>query len=196
GLSAAAENFRVRAAIFGRISVKNAEFAKLYTILQKHEIETTVISRGDILTFDNVKIEVLSPPREDKAVTVSDNNYSLVLRIIYAERTFLLTGDIEKEIERELLNAPELLQTDVIKVAHHGSRTSSIQEFVNASKAKLAVISVGRESPYRHPHAEVVERWKNSGAKILTTGDNGTISVSTDGRDLQLKTFNKEKIYR
>ncbi len=91
---------------------------------------------------------------------------------------------------------PEFLKTDLIKVAHHGSRTSSMQEFINFAKAKVAVISVGRQSPYEHPHEEVVERWRRAGAKVLTTGENGTISVSTDGRDLQLKTFNKEKFYR
>lgn len=107
-----------------------------------------------------------------------------------------MTGDIEKEAEIELLNVPEFLQTDVIKVAHHGSRTSSTEGFVNAAKAKLAIVSVGRESQFGHPHEEVVERWKTAGAKILTTGENGTISVSTDGRDLQLKTYNREKIYR
>ncbi len=86
---------------------------------------------------------------------------------------------------------PEFLQTDLIKVAHHGSRTSSTQEFINAVKAKVAVISVGRESSFGHPHEEVVERWRRAGAKVLTTGENGTISVSTDGQDLQLKTFNR-----
>jgi competence protein ComEC len=71
-----------------------------------------------------------------------------------------------------------------------------VQEFVSATSAKLAVVSVGRESPYGHPHEEVIERWKNSGAKVLTTGENGTISVSTDGQDLELKVFRREAIYR
>ncbi|MFN2390830.1 MAG: MBL fold metallo-hydrolase, partial [Pyrinomonadaceae bacterium] len=73
---------------------------------------------------------------------------------------------------------------------------SSTQDFINASQAKAAVISVGKESPFGHPHAEVVERWRNSGAKILMTGENGTISVSTDGKDLQIKTFNQPTIFR
>ncbi len=108
----------------------------------------------------------------------------------------MLTGDIEKETENELLKAPEFLQTDAIKVAHHGSLTSSTHAFVTASKAKLAIVSVGKQSQFGHPKPEIVERWKNAGARILTTGENGTISVSTDGRDLQLKTFTKEKIFR
>ena len=196
GLADAARNFAVRAAIFGRMPLKNTESAELQTVLQTRDIELIVIARGDVLTFGDVTIETLHPLRDESPEAVSDNNQSLVLRITYGDRKILLTGDIEREAESELLDAPEFLLTDVIKVAHHGSRTSSTQAFVHASKAKVAVIPVGRESPYGHPHAEVVARWKQSGAKVLTTGENGTISVSTDGRDLQLKTFRKEKIYR
>lgn len=196
GLSDAARNFSVRAAIFGRTPMKNPGFADLFSVLRKREIESVTISRGDVLTFDRVKIEVLYPMKDENAEAVSDNNHSIVLRVIYGERKFLLTGDIEKETERELLNVPESLQTDVVKVAHHGSRTSSTEAFVGASRAKLAVVSAPRESPFGHPHREIVERWKNSGAKVLTTGENGTISVSTDGRDLQLKTFTGKTIYR
>ncbi len=196
GLADIAANFRVRAAIFGRTPLQNAEFAGLYRILQQRGIEFTTISRGDVLTFDDATVEVLYPEKDADAEAASDNNHSLVLRVSFGRRKFLLTGDIEKETEKALLNAPEFIQTDVIKVAHHGSRTSSISEFISAANAKLAVISVGRNSPFGHPHSEVVERWKMSGAKVLTTGENGTISISTDGEDLQLKTFEKQKIYR
>ena len=196
GLSDVAENFRVRAAIFGRTPSKNAEYAGLNSILQKREIESVVLSRGDVLTFGDVRIEVLYPEKDADATAVSDNNHSMVLRVNFGLRKFLLTGDIETAAEKNLLNAPEYLQTDVIKAAHHGSRTSSIAEFISVSKARLAIVSAGKNSPFGHPHSEVVERWKASGAKVLTTGENGTISVSTDGKDLQLKVFGKEKVYR
>jgi competence protein ComEC len=196
GLTDVAKNFHVRAAIFGRTPLKNSEFAQLYSILQRRGIESLTVSRGDVLTFGEAKVEVLSPARDENPEAVSDNNHSVVLQIIYGARKFLMTGDIEKETEGELLNAPEFVNTDVIKVAHHGSSTSSTPNFVNAAKAKLAIVSVGKESPFGHPKPEVVERWKNAGAKVLTTGENGTISVSTDGKDLQLKTFNQRKIYR
>ncbi|MFN0279000.1 MAG: ComEC/Rec2 family competence protein [Pyrinomonadaceae bacterium] len=81
------------------------------------------------------------------------------------------------------------LAADIIKVAHHGSRTSSIQQFIDSVAAKYAVISVGKHSPFGHPHPEVLERWKASGASVMTTGERGTISISTDGRDVEIKTF-------
>lgn len=196
GLSDVAKNFRVRAALFGRTLWNDAEFARLISVLQNEEIESFFVSASDELTFDSVKIEILNPPPSHGAEAISDNNNSLVLRVSYGNRKILLTGDIEKEAERELLNQPGFLRADVVKVAHHGSRTSSIETFVSAVAAQIAVVSVGKDSPYGHPHGEVVERWKNSGAKILTTGENGTVSVSTDGRDLRLETFGRETIYR
>ena len=189
GLTEVAKNFRVKAAMFGGTPIKDGEFAEFYEILQKRGIEPAKLSRGDHLSFGAVKIEVLFPSPDENAEALSDNNQSVVLRVNFGARKFLLTGDIEKEAERELLAAPESLQADVVKVAHHGSRTSSTADFIKTAQAKLAVISVGRNSPFGHPHAEVVERWRNSGAEVLTTGERGTIFVSTDGNDLQLRTF-------
>jgi len=77
----------------------------------------------------------------------------------------------------------------VVKVAHHGSRTSSTSEFVDATDAEYAVISVGRRSRFGHPHREVVDRWSASGTKVMTTGEGGMISLSTDGRDLIVSTY-------
>ncbi|HEX3101798.1 MAG TPA: hypothetical protein VHQ01_08405, partial [Pyrinomonadaceae bacterium] len=98
-------------------------------------------------------------------------------------------GDIERQAEAELINGGTMLSADLIKVPHHGSRTSSTQPFIDAVGAKFAVISVGRTSPFGHPHAEVVERWKEAGANLMTTGERGMTSVSTDGNDLDIRTF-------
>ena len=189
GLSDVAQNFKVRGAMFGRTPLKNAEFARLFEILQRRDIPLVKLSSGDVINFDAAQIEVLYPEKDDTPDAISDNNHSVVLRLIYGERTFLLTGDIEKKAENDLLNAPEYVRSDVVKVAHHGSRTSSTPAFVEATRAKLVIIPVGRESPFGHPHQEVLERWTNSGAKIVTTGMRGTVLISTDGKDLQLKTF-------
>ncbi len=189
GLSDVAKNFKVRFALFGRTPSNNAEFTALYEILQKRDIPIVKLSHGDIINLDDVRVEVLNPEMDDSPDTISDNNHSIVLHLIYGERTFLLTGDIEKMTEEILSGTPEFLRSDVVKAAHHGSRTSSTQAFIDATKAKLVIIPVGRESPFGHPHREVLERWMNAGAKIVTTGERGTVSISSDGKDLQLKTF-------
>jgi competence protein ComEC len=189
GLTDVAKNFRVRAAFFGRTPEEDEDFAALDKVLQKRKIEIIKLKRGDVLNFDKTSIEVLYPEADDAPEAVSDNNHSIVLRIVFGTKKFLLTGDIEKETESFLAQNPAFLQSDIVKVAHHGSRTSSIQPFIDAVKAEYAIISVGRTSPFGHPHKEVLERWKNANVKIMTTGERGTISVSTDGKDLIISRF-------
>ncbi len=189
GLTDVAKNFKIGSAVFGRAPMNDPDFAALAEVLQRRGISIETIARGELLKFGDVTVEVLYPLATNDANAVSDNDHSVVLRITYGSRTFLLTGDIERQAESALLNNGGTLAADLIKVAHHGSRTSSTQEFINAVGAKYAVISVGRSSSFGHPHLEVVERWKASRANVLTTGENGTISVSTDGKDLEIVTF-------
>ncbi len=188
GLNDIARNFGVRAALVARAPTDDAEFTRFSETTNKAGVPLYLLGRGDILRFGAVEADVLWPERED-ARAASGNNDSLVLRLRFGERVFLLTGDIEKEAEAALLAAPEELRSDVVKVAHHGSRTSSTPAFVARTQAKLAVISVGLASIFNHPHKEVLERWRSSGAQILTTGERGTITVSTDGHDLRVETF-------
>jgi competence protein ComEC len=143
-----------------------------------------VLRRGETLSVDGVQLEVLAPfASESKS---SDNNGSLVLRVSFGQRAFLLTGDIEKETEARLVSAGATLRADVLKVAHHGSRTSSTAEFLAAVKPVHAVISAGDPSPFGHPHPEVVERLRAAGAQVWQTSRCGALAISTDGTDLQL----------
>ncbi len=189
GLTDVAKNFRVRAAFFGRTPEKDEDFAELYEVLQKRKIEVIKLKRGDVLSFDKARVEILYPETDSAPEAVSDNNHSLVLRILFGAKKFLLTGDIEKETESFLVQNPGFLRSDIVKVAHHGSRTSSTQNFIDAAKADYAIISVGKNSSFGHPHKEVLERWKIARAKVLTTGERGTITVSTDGQDLIINRF-------
>jgi competence protein ComEC len=119
----------------------------------------------------------------------SGNNESIVLKLRFGERTLLMTGDVEKEGEVAILGAKNELRADVVKVAHHGSRTSSIKGFVTAANPAFAIISVGQRSVFGHPDSEVIERWRTNGATVLTTGDCGMITMSTNGQDLNVTTF-------
>src|SRR5471030_382846 len=117
------------------------------------------------------------------------NNDSLVLRISYGRRSFLLTGDVERQVEREMLDTNELQHVDVLKVAHHGSRTSSTEEFLSAVTPAFAVISDGFENSYGHPHPAVIERLQQHHADILRTDQQGLITIRTDGRRLSVETY-------
>ena len=141
------------------------------------------------MRFGSVEASVLWPPPTESINAPSRNNDSVVIRLQFGERALLLTGDIETGAENALVRAPTDLHVDVVKVAHHGSKTSSTEKFVASARPSVAIISVGQTSVFGHPHKEVVERWKASGAEVLTTGACGTITVTTDGRELKIERF-------
>jgi len=189
GLNEVDANFEVGEALFGRMPENDPEFSELATVLRQRGVSSEFVRRGETFKFGDAVLEVLYPRFDSSPNSASDNNHSVVLRIVYGNRAFLLTGDIEQATEQELVDGGGVLTADVIKVPHHGSRTSSTQEFINAVHPAYAVISVGRRSRFGHPHREVVDRWASAGSKVMTTGDRGMISVSTDGRDLSVQTF-------
>lgn len=190
GLNDVARNFRVRAALVARAPRSDHEHARFAQTLTNEGVPMFMIGRGDTLRFGPVVVEVLWPAPGENINAPSTNDDSVVLRLRMGERTFLMTGDIERRAEAALVaTSAERLPSDVVKVAHHGSKTSSTEAFVAATHPKLAIISVGLASPYGHPRPEVLERWRTSGAQVLTTGERGTITVSTDGQDLKVETF-------
>lgn len=189
GLNDIVRNFKVRGAIVARTPATDAGFERFAKSLDTARVPIEVIGRGDSIRIGAVSVDVLWPPSLIDLNATYRNNDAVVLRVRHGERTLIFTADIEKEAERALLTSGTNLGTDLVEVAHHGSRTSSTQAFVDATHPSVAVISVGRTSVFGHPHKEVVERWRASGAQVITTGEKGTISVVTDGRNLSVSTF-------
>jgi competence protein ComEC len=185
GLNDVLRNFSVSSALVARRPAGDPEFSRFSQSLSDTRTHVETIQVGDVIRFGEVELKVLwPPPGADSA-----NDDSVVLRLQFGARSFLLTGDIEKNAERQLLASQQSLQTDVMKVPHHGSKTSSTDDFVSATKPRFAIISVGRNSMFGHPHREVVERWQAMGAQVLTTGTSGTITVTTNGIDLWLESW-------
>ncbi len=193
GLNDVARNFSVRAALLARIPGQDLEYGKFSRTLSKQNIPLRLIGAGDVLQFGEVTASVLWPLPSESPNAGSRNNDSIVLRLQLGERALLLTGDIEMAGETAMLEAHDNLRSDVIKVAHHGSSTSSTAPFVAAVEARFALISVGQTSIFGHPSRQVIERWKTWGAQVLTTGQAGTITITTDRRNLSLETFVKER---
>lgn len=188
GMADVVKNFAVGRAIFGGVDHTTAA-EQMLAMIKKRGVPSEVMAAGDHFEIAGVAVDVLNPPGDSLIGRSSTNNSSLVLRFTFGGRVLLMTGDIEEGVERRLLATPEALKADVVKVAHHGSRTSSTPAFVSAVRPELAVISVGRRSPYGHPHSSVLENWQNVGAEILTTGERGTVTVVTDGKMLDVSTF-------
>ncbi|HEX5709610.1 MAG TPA: ComEC/Rec2 family competence protein [Pyrinomonadaceae bacterium] len=193
GLADVLRNFRVRALLAARAPEGEAEFARVAEEARRRGVPVYLVGRGDRLSFGEATAEVLWPPRSPHPRGVrTRNDDSLVLRLSFGERCFLLTGDIERAAEAALVASGASLRCDVLKAAHHGSRTSSSEAFVAAARPRFVIVSAAKDSPYGHPHAEVVARWRSSGAEIISTAERGMVTVTTDGRDLRVETFVKE----
>ena len=149
------------------------------------------LKAGDKITIDkNYYIEVLAPGDFlSKKDLKNMNNTSLVLMLHYGSFKMLLTGDAEAPVEDALQQKyGTALQADVLKVGHHGSKTSSYWPFVSKVKPKYALISCGDFSIYKHPNKNVIGSLTHLGAKVLTTHDHGTLTVTTDGKSFEVKT--------
>jgi competence protein ComEC len=145
-------------------------------------------TRGKHFSLDEVQGEFLWPetPPADPA-TAAKNNDSLVLKLKYRNRTLLLPGDAEKQAEHTMLQENSAdLRADVLKVGHHGSKNSTIQEFLDAVALTIAIISSGEDNPYGHPSPELLERLEASGARVLRTDRDGAVQILTDGDGLEI----------
>lgn len=129
----------------------------------------------------DLTIKILSPISTHYDET---NDYSAVVRIVYGDTSFLFMGDAEKLVERQLISSSEQISSDVLKVGHHGSSTSSCEQFIKAVSPSLAVISVGESNSYGHPHDEVLRRLQGAHIPILRTDLQGTVVVGSDGKNI------------
>lgn len=172
------------------------------TFVNNHEPTATLREVGDLkraawrsllgqdrLEIGGVELRVHHPAIPDWQRQKVRNDDSLVIELRYGQVSFLLTGDIGAEVERSLIPTLDLLPTVVLKSAHHGSGTSSSEEFIRATRPTLVLISCGRGNPFGHPVPQVLERYKAIGADILRTDQVGQIEVATDGRSLSATTF-------
>ena len=161
-----------------------ATYEKLLTTIDQKNIKYTTPTAGQTIDLDPaVRIDVLSPNRKNTGGT---NDNMLVLRLSYGRTSFLLAGDMPDTLEKQILST--LQPTTVLKVGHHGSKTSSSAAFLNVIKPEVAIISVGAGNSYGHPSAETLSRLQTVGAKIYRTDQAGTVTVTTDGNTYTVAT--------
>jgi competence protein ComEC len=191
GLTAILENFHVGRLWIGR-EVSSQGLAKLEELARQRQIPIEHELRGKSFRWDGVDGDFLWPEIVPEEVAPSaKNNDSLVLRLHFGGETFLLPGDAEKQVEREILseNSAETLQSSVLKIGHHGSKNSTMPEFLAAVQPRVGIISAGEGNPYGHPNAELLGRLENAGVRILRTDRDGAVHVLTDGTRLEITCF-------
>lgn len=198
GLMEVLEEIKVENAVIPNYIIED-EFERLLDICREKKVKVNYLNQGDYIRLDKSSyFEVFNPPDKTEVGELSLNNSSVVLKLCYRNMEILFTGDVEKEGENRIIrNIPNQIvdgvdiRADILKVAHHGSSTSSTQEFLDLVKPKAAVISVGKNN-YNHPSNDVIERLNQKGARIFRTDLNGAVLIRSNGKIIKIKVMVNE----
>jgi beta-lactamase superfamily II metal-dependent hydrolase len=160
-------------------------YSDLLETIEKEDLPITVAEAESAYELGGGAVLTLLGPLADYDDL---NAYSVVSRLDYGANSFIFAGDATAETERDMLDAALKLRAPVLDIGHHGSRTSSSEEFLLAASPQIAVISCGEDNSYGHPHREVIERLGGMGVEILRTDMDGTVVITSDGTKLEVQT--------
>jgi len=172
-----------------------ARHAPLQDVLRKARTAGVDVERrqaGEGWDAGAARVRVLHPPLPDWERQRVRNDDSVVLEIVYGDVAVLLLGDVGAEVERSILPQLTVARHRILKVGHHGSRTSTSQELLDRWRPQIAVISCGRENSFGHPAPEVISRLESIGARIYRTDLDGQVTIDTDGIHVTSRTFNEK----
>lgn len=184
GMQAIFKNFKVEAIYDDGMPSGTASYKNYLKATQANKIPYKALKAGDALTFfDGVTYKVIGPVTviKDQKGNSDFNNNSIVGRLSYGNFSMMFTGDAEKEEEASILANKGTLKSDVLKVGHHGSRTSTSPEFLKAVAPKEAFISCGLNNDYGHPHKTTVAKLEKAKVHIYRTDRDGTLTLTTTG---------------
>lgn len=169
------------------VESENSLDDELHLRLENKKVDTLLARRGQIINFgDGVKLIILFPNTD--VSKWETNDASIVAKLVYGEESFLLTGDSTMKAENILLNLNStILKSSVLKVGHHGSKTSTSRAYAEAVSPTYAIISAGKDNSYGHPHQITLDTLRSVGSQILSTIDLGTITLETDGKILKIR---------
>ena len=159
-------------------------YTNMLLSMSRKGLKVDLAEAGDTIKFGDLSFKCVAPQGE----FASKNNSSIAFKLEYGETSFLFTGDMEKESERSTLQRKYDVSADVLKVAHHGSASSTTSEFLEAVSPRIAVISVGEDNKYKHPSEEVLEALNQKGVNVYRTDLDGDIVIISDGRELEVTT--------
>ena len=191
GLFYVLRNYNVHQVVWSELDSGTAECKEWEDLVKQEHAQVVKADEGTKLELDNDPadyIEILAPPDDAQATPGSQNDASVIARLVWGQRSFLFTGDASIKEEQVLENEHADIRSDVLKVSHHGSKYSTDGAFLADVLPADAVISVGRGNLYGQPHVQVLDLLKNYGITTERTDLNGDVTVTTDGTTLKLKT--------
>jgi len=180
GIIEVIKRYDIGAIILNGIQRDTNQYREFLSIVEKKNIPMYIGKLGGKIQLNkDIELNILYPFKSLLGKRVSKaNNSSIVTKLVYKDFKILFTGDIEKSVEKELINSGLDLKADVLKVPHHGSKSSSTLEFLKAVNAFVNVIQAGKDNKYGHPHQEVVERMAN----VFSTAF-GNVELFSNGKD-------------
>ena len=191
GLIAIARNFRIKEFWEAFSPDQNENYADFKKLLRPSVIQKRKF-RGNSCQEGQVKIDVLYPEKDYPYVPTIHNDQSLVLRLSYGQISLLLTGDIEVKAESEISKSGTIIESQVLKSPHHGSLSSSSEIFLYKVHPRIVLISVGEGNRYGFPDPEVLRRYREMEADVYRTDLHGALEVSTDGKDISIRTATQQ----
>ncbi len=186
GLPKVIKTFNIGNIYMPEVTHTTNAFEDLILAIQDKGKEIDIVTAGDtLIDLDGLTFTAFAP--EENLSDDNLNNHSIVLKLTYKNNSFLFTGDAESGPEQSMIGKDYDLKSSVLKVAHHGSDTSTTDQFLKKVKPNHAVISVGSNNKYGHPDQTILDRLNNIGAKIYRTDENGTIVFTSNGSQLTVK---------
>lgn len=191
GLLEVLERYKVDYILWTGVLRDTAEYDEWKRLLTEENANIKIAQAGQKIITPKSVINILYPFENIEGKEVSNtNNTSVITHLVFGNTTFLFTGDAYKSVERKLVNGGVIVESDVLKVGHHGSKTSTSRELLEQVMPEIAVISVGRENRYGHPYNEVLELLAEYGIKVLRTDQAGDIKIISDGENLKYEVSN------
>ena len=186
GLDDIINNFNIKEVYLPEAMTTTKTFEDVLDAIANKELSITVPTIGETFKLGEADFEVIYTGTGEKDL----NEASIILRMIFGNKTYLFTGDTTEEVEETILNSN--INIDVLKVAHHGSKYSSSEEFLNIATPEYAIISAGEGNSYGHPEPETLTRLKKHTNNIYITKDLGTILLTSDGKTITITTLNTD----
>jgi competence protein ComEC len=187
GLPAILENFRVGELWVGR-DIQSEAYRHVLAVARERGVRILHRKQGESFNFGGVAGNILWPDNLDEGESAK-NDDSLVMRLTDGSESLLLTGDIERPSERKILAENQDVSVNFLKVAHHGSKTSTNEPFLTAAHPAFAAISVGRNNSFGQPSPEVIDRLEAAGVRAYRTDLDGAITAITSGESMRVTTF-------
>ncbi len=186
GLVAIASKIQIKDVVFADLNYESEVFQRMMHQLDSLKTPSSIVRRGDVIdAFAPATIMVFGPSRQNAARQKHLNDASIALQIRYGETTFLFTGDAEEDGEAALIPYADLLRSQFLKAGHHGSRTSSTNEFLQHVQPRWTAMSLGAMNKFGHPNFEVTQRLAKLGSDTLRTDLNGALQFVSNGRRIE-----------